>query len=131
MRDRAIWKSELISEIRTIADDAELSRLWSGADPSSISSFVEEVTHVFDDYDIDGFIRTGADSGVLNPDQFVALRSFRDRFATYIDVLGPKLLGSISHESVLRDPLWGAVTTAAREFIALLDKTECESKRSR
>ena len=121
MRDHQLWRSELVSEIRTIADDGELKRLWSGLDPHGISSFAEEVAHVFDDYDIDGFIAAGPSTAKLHLDQFGALRRFRDRFAAYIDGLAPTPLTSINHETVLADPHWGEVTDAARQFIALLD----------
>lgn len=121
MRDHEIWRSELISEIRTIANEAELKQLWSGLDPHSISSFTEEVTHIFDDYDIDGFIAGGLDKAKLHLGQFGALCKFRDRFATYIDGAAPKPLTSISYETVLADPQWSKVTQAAREFITLLD----------
>ena len=122
MRDHDIWCSELVSEIRTIADTSELKRLWSGADPRSVSSFAEEVAHVFDDYDINGFIAAGAGVGKLHHEQLDALVRFRDRFAAYIDRLAPTPLVAIGYERVLGDPQWGDVTNAAREFIALLDK---------
>jgi len=121
MRDHEIWRSELFSEIRTIANAGELKRLWSGLDPHAISSFAEEVAHVFDDYDIDGFIAAAPDEVRLNLVQFGALRRFRDRFAVYLDGLAPRPLTCIDHETILADPQWGEVTKAAREFIALLD----------
>lgn len=121
MRDHETWRSELIGEIRTIADSSELKRLWSGVDPQAISSFAEEVAHVFDDYDIDGFIAAGPSKAQLHPEQFAALRRFRDRFAAYIDGVAPTPLTSIDHQTVLTDPKWGGVTEAAREFVDLLD----------
>lgn len=120
MRDHNNWRGELISEIRTIADANELRRLWSGVDPQSISSFAEEVSHVFDDYDIDGFIAAGADKAKLRLDQFQALRKFRDQFAAYIRGLSPTPLTSIRHEQILGNPQWREVTKSAHEFIALL-----------
>jgi hypothetical protein len=122
MRDHRIWRRELIDEIRTIADVEELERLWSGTDPSSISSFAEEVAHVFDDYDLNGFITAGALLGRLRSEQFDALVRFRDHFAAYIDQLSPTPLTSIERERILGDPKWGQVTNAAREFIALIDE---------
>ena len=121
MRDHEIWRSELVSEIRTIANASELKRLWSGVDPHSTSSFAEEVAHVFDDYDIDRFIAAGPNKAKLHLEQFGALRRFRDRFAAYIDGVASTPLTSIGHETVLADPQWSEVTKAAREFIALLD----------
>jgi hypothetical protein len=56
MRDHTIWRNELISVIRTISDINKLERLWSGINPHEISSFSEEVAHVFDDYSINYFI---------------------------------------------------------------------------
>ncbi len=121
MRDHAIWRSELVGEIRTIANAGELKRLWSGLDPDAISSFAEEVAHIFDDYDIDGFIAAGPDKAKLHPEQLGALRRFRDRFAAYIDGVAPTPLTSINHETILADPHWGEVTKVAREFVSLFD----------
>lgn len=121
MRNHATWRSELFSEIRTIANADELKRLWSGLDEHGISSFAEEIAHVFDDYDIDGFIAAGPDRARLQPNQFGALRRFRDQFAVYIAGLAPAALTTINHERVLSDPQWGEVTRLAREFVALLD----------
>lgn len=121
MRNYEIWRSELISEIRTIADASQLKSLWSGADPRSVSSFAEEVAHVFDDYDIDGFIAIGMDKGKLRLEQFNALIRFRDRFVAYLDELEPTPLVSINYERILSDPQWGDVTNAAGAFIALID----------
>ena len=121
MRDHEVWRYELISEIRTIADEAELRRLWTGVNPRSISSFAEEVAHIFSDYDIDGFIEAGADEGKLSSAQFAALQRFRDRFAAYLNEIAPMPLASISHESILGDRRWGQVIKTAREFIALVE----------
>ena len=120
MRDHNNWRSELISEIRTIADTNELRRLWSGAEPQSISSFAEEVSHVFDDYDIDGFIAAGVDKSKLRLDQFEALGKFRDQFAAYIRGWSSTPLTSIRHEQILGDPRWHEVTKSACDFIGLL-----------
>jgi hypothetical protein len=121
MRDYEIWRTELVSEIRTIANADELKRLWSGLEPHAISSFAEEVAHVFDDYDIDGFIAAEPNKAKLNIEQFAALRRFRDRFAAYVDGMVPAPLTAIDHETVLADPKWGEVTRTALEFIVLLD----------
>lgn len=121
MRDHEIWRSELVDEIRTLANVDELKRLWAGLDPHAISSFAEEVAHVFDDYDIDGFIAAGPNQAKLQTEQFEALRRFRDRFAAYVDTLAPTSLTLIDYNAVLADPQWSEVTEAAREFIALFD----------
>jgi hypothetical protein len=124
MRDHDIWRSELINEIRTIANPNELKRLWSGADSHLISSFAEEVAHVFDDYDIDGFIASGQYKAKLDLEQFVALQKFRDLFAEFVNKMAPMPLTSIAHETVLADQHWSGVSNAAREFITLLDDRE-------
>jgi hypothetical protein len=121
MRDHTIWRNELISVIRTIADANELERLWSGINPRKISSFSEAVAHVFDDYSIDDFILAGPQKAVLNIEQFDALCRFRDRFSRYIDEIALKPLGSMSHKKILMDPQWHEVIKAAQEFITLLD----------
>lgn len=131
MKDHEIWRSELCSEIRTIADEGELRRLWSGDDPNAISSLAEEVAHIFDDYNIEGFIATGPARARLDLEQFGALRKFRDEFATYIDGAAPKSLALIDHEQALVDPRWISVMNAAREFIVLLDRGGQEASTGR
>lgn len=120
MRDRKTWRSELLDEIRTLASNEELRRLWSGKDPTAVSSFAEEVAHVFDDFDIDGFIAAGAAEGNLTEEQFSALRRFRDKFAEYVALHRAHDLGTIGHEAVLADPRWKEVELAAGHFVALL-----------
>jgi hypothetical protein len=121
MRDHTIWRNELISEIRTIADIDELERLWFGINPREISSFVEEVAYVFNDYSINEFISAGPQKAVLTIEQFDALCRFRDRFSRYLEEIAPRPLVSIEHKKILMDPQWHEVIKAAQEFITLLD----------
>jgi hypothetical protein len=121
MKGHEIWRRELFDEIRSIADEDELRRLWSGMSSHAISSFAEEVAHVFDDYDIDGFIECGSAQAKLHLDQFDALRRCRDLFAIYIESVAPASVTSINYEKVLADPQWRSVAEAARAFIFLLD----------
>lgn len=121
MRDHDIWRAELFSEIRTIANADEIRRLWSGLDAHAISSFAEEVAHVFNDYDIDGFIDAGCHKAQLNLDQFRALRKFRNQLASCVDEMAATPLALIDHQAVLASLGWGEVTESAREFVALLD----------
>jgi hypothetical protein len=121
MRDHTIWRNELICEIRTIADIDELERLWFGINPREISSFAEEVAHVFDDYSIDDFILAGPQKAVLNIEQFDALCRFRDRFSRYIDEMASRSLAFIDDKKIIIDPQWHEVIKAAQEFITLLD----------
>jgi hypothetical protein len=120
MRNIEIWRSELVSEIRTIADSSELRRLWSGRSPQKISSFAEEVAHIFDDYDIDGFIAQGPSRAGLNSTQFSALCRFRDRFSYFLEGMAPGAATSVAHEQVLADPKWHDVMKAASEFTKLI-----------
>jgi hypothetical protein len=121
MKDHEIWRTELFSEIRTIADASELRRLWSGKDAHQISSFAEEVAHVFDDFDIDGFIAAGPEKAKLRPEQFDALCKFRNFFSIYIDSKASMTLTTVDHESILSDPNWKEVTKAASEFISSIN----------
>jgi hypothetical protein len=122
MRDIKIWKKELFSEICTIADLEELENLWSGKNKTAISSFSEEVSHVFDDYDIDGLIAKGANEIGLTSDQFNALCRFRDQFLSYINSAPQGNSAHPNYLDVLKDPKWIAVSKAAQEFSVLLDQ---------
>jgi hypothetical protein len=121
MRDHTIWRNELISVIRTISDVNELERLWFGINPREISSFAEEVAHVFDDYSIDDFILAGPQKAVLTTEQFDALCRFRDKFFHYIREIALRPFTSVDYKKILADPEWHEVIKAAQEFITLLD----------
>lgn len=109
--------TELKGEIRTIASLQELRELWSGSNPSRISSPAEEVAHVFDDYQIDRILDTGRDTLKATAAEFQALREFRDAMNRYLEHIGPGQLHAISWQEVLRDPVWKEVSLAARKFI--------------
>lgn len=119
MRDAKIWRDELFSEIKTISNRFELNRLWSGLDKRSVSSFAEEVEHVFSDYDIDGFLVAGQAVTQLNQGQLDALRAFRDAFAAYLSGLHRPSSGVTSRD-VLLDPNWEPVMYAAARFVETL-----------
>jgi hypothetical protein len=120
MRDAKIWREELFSEIRTLANRFELNRLWSGSDKNYVSSFAEEVEHVFSDYDINAFISADRSVTQLRAEQLEALRQFRDALSSY--VAGLALPGSsVNSRDVLLDPNWEPVMDAAARFIRMLD----------
>ena len=119
MRNIDTWRDELFSEIRTLANPFELNRLWSGVDGRNISSFAEEVEHIFSDYDIDGFLFLDQAHTTLTQEQALALRSFRDAFSKYVERL-PIPVSSVRSKDVLIDPAWNAVMQAARNFVEQL-----------
>jgi len=121
MKDANTWRGELISEIRTIANPEKLARLWYGKDGLEISSFSEEVAHVFDDYDIDGFLAQDLALSQLNEAQHVALQDFRDRFSDFIDRLGNRNVSAIDPKEILDNPGWSLVVEKARRFLQLID----------
>jgi hypothetical protein len=127
MRDYQIWHDELVSEVRTISDATELERLWSARESDSVSSFAEDVAHVFDDFDIDGFLSDEKCRARFNGGQLEALRMFRDKFARYVDLLRPGQLATIDYKRVLDDPKWSEVVGAAHAFIELYDQGRAAS----
>ncbi|HZZ91130.1 MAG TPA: hypothetical protein VFE23_01120 [Usitatibacter sp.] len=120
MRDAKIWRDELFSEIRTISNRFELNRLWSGVDKKWVSSFAEEVEHVFSDFDIDAFLAADQSVTQLTPDQLAALRAFRDALASYVSKLS-RPTSRISYQDVLLDPAWEPVMRAAANFAQMVD----------
>ena len=120
MMDHATWRRELFDEIRTIADRKELEDLWFGKDSTAISSYEEEVAHVFDDYDIDGFIERSAAERWLVPTQLDALRNFRDTFANFVRDTRMKFGEKVDPHIILNDPKWAKVMSAAKDFITLI-----------
>lgn len=119
MRDLTIWRAELIDEIRTIADLDGLQRLWLGKDEGAISSFEEEVAHIFDDYQIDDFLRLPKESTKLSAEQTSALVRFRDCFSSFL--ASPRAKPYADRE-ILKDPKWHEVVTRAKEFIDRVDE---------
>jgi hypothetical protein len=120
MKNQAVWREELFSEIRTIANESELEALWLGLDSNATSSFAEEVAHIFDDYDINGFISLGANEIGLQASQLQALCRFRDLLSDYVDQMRPININSIDPNLVLNDPRWKAVVVSAADFIQSL-----------
>jgi hypothetical protein len=124
MRDLNIWRSELISEISTISSMSELKRLWSGHDVNEVSSFSEEVAHIFDDYDINGFIDNGPFKAEMNAAQFDALCEFRHQFSDYVDRFTAEQITTMDHDAIFSDPKWLKVIAAAYAFINTLSANE-------
>jgi len=118
MRDPDTWRTELISEIRTISNTVELRDLWRGRG-GGISSFAEEVSHVFDDYDIDAYLADRAAID-LSDDQARTLKEFRDHFSTFIASCRQPL-HLVSSDEILAQPGWHQVCEAARKFIQAVD----------
>lgn len=118
MRDLDIWQAQLFSCIRELADEKECEALWLGADPNRISSFVEAVAHVFNDYEINDFLRQGRAKAGLTEAQWKALVAFRDEFTRYLAQVPTPY--SRPPLAVLRDPRWSSVSGAAKVFVDLL-----------
>jgi hypothetical protein len=123
MRDAATWRKSLFDEIRTIASRSEIERLWSGKDPLAISSYQEEVAHVFDDFDADGFIAMASTKNWLDNAQLTALRDFRDEFASYVIDTNREFGGQPDYQVVLADPRWTQIMSLADTFISLIDRS--------
>jgi hypothetical protein len=123
MMDAATWRKELFDEIRTIANRSDLEQLWSGKNPMAISSYDEEVAHVFDDYNIDGFIARCAASDWLSAAQLSALKTFRDEFASYVDFTNRTSEGKSDYRIILADPRWIRIMSLAEEFVSLIGQS--------
>jgi hypothetical protein len=121
MRNIEIWRHELFVTIRAISDSVGMRRLWLGLEPGAISSFAEEVAHVFHDFDIDGLIKLGPEGARLNLKQFSALCEFRDQLRMYVNGVPTRPLTLVDPITVLDDPKWEEVVRAARKFVSLLD----------
>jgi hypothetical protein len=124
MRDIAIWRNELIDELRTIGNRKELEQLWSetGPNATAISSYPEEVEHVFSDFDIDGFLSLDLKQSGLTPSQSLALHQFRDEFSKFVDYTNREHHGMPDYRTVLADPRWARIMALAKEFITLIDE---------
>jgi hypothetical protein len=115
-----VWRAELFDEIRTIADPVELRSLWLGHNPDRISSFREEVAHVFDDLDIDGFLRLDSRETGMSSDMREILVSFRDAFSALIRELSVNGFPA-DDRVILDDPRFMNVSRLARRFVDRLN----------
>jgi len=113
------WKAELIDELRTFSNLEELERLWLGKDPQIISSFTEEVAHVFDDLDIDGFLALDPASIGFSEIQRQYLMEFRDALSNYVELM--KRVRRTNDKAILDDPSFQRITTLADHFVRQLD----------
>jgi len=121
------WRNELISEIRVISKRSEIEKLWSGIEPKRISSYEEEVAHVFSDYDIDGFLSLDEGKTGLTPLQTAALRKFRDSFHKYVGFTNKEYNGLPDYRLILEDPKWDSIMKLAAEFISMIEKPGLEN----
>lgn len=120
MRDIDIWRHELFDVVCTIANPEEIRVLWLGEDPSAISSYEEEVAHVFHDYEIDAFLELEPVVSGITSEQLEALRNFRDAFREFVSYVY-RIYGSTpSPQQILDDKKWNEVQKLASKFIESL-----------
>jgi hypothetical protein len=120
MRDIDIWRNELFDVVCTIANRNELEALWLGRNPSQISSYEEEVAHVFNDYEIDAFLDLDPTvSGATRP-QIEALRGFRDTFREFVTHVTHSYGQTPDPRAILADNGWAEVQRRAEIFVRSL-----------
>ena len=116
--DALTWKAELIDEVRTLSNLKELETLWLGKDPHRISSFTEEVAHVFADLDIDSFLALDPTVVGLSEIQRQSLIQFRDALSDYVDATKHV---HRDDKAILEDPSFRRITGLADLFIQQLE----------
>ena len=122
MRDIPTWRKELFDEIRTISNRNELEQLWMGTDLKFCSSYSEEVEHIFDDFNIRGFLSLKSEQSGLTPTQRLMLQKFCDEFTNYVQYTNREHKGMPDPEVVLSDPRWSRIISLAQAFVRLIDE---------
>lgn len=120
--DALTWKTELTDELRTFANPDELELLWLSGNSERISSFSEEVAHVFDDLDIDAFLALSPnDTGLSNAQQRYLL-DFRNALSAYVDQLKSMKRPRPSDKEILEDLDFKRITALARRFVEEIER---------
>lgn len=117
-------RNNLFDTIRDIADPEYLDKAWSGNLPGVLSSFEEISAQIYDDFDLEEHIASGARDLRLRDDQFELLCRFHDKYEAFYEHL--KAIGTQhpSEKQVLADAEWYKVMAAARAFVQTLSEED-------
>lgn len=113
------WKQRLAEIIERIADKRFQEKVWKQGEDSdsSVISWEEAVTQLFDDADLDGFVDKQMTEAGLNAAQQASLVELRDRLRTFIRRFG-KRNGFVDPDELLSNPDWDRVIEKACQVLS-------------
>lgn len=124
MRDVNIWKRELLDTIDDIGHPERVKSLWFGPpDRKEVSSYTEFVAHVFDDFDIDGFLNLPLSESKIDEQQKVSLQKFRDEFDKFIEVTRYTFGSKLDSRLIFEQDGWKRVMRAASDVSKVVRKS--------
>jgi len=114
MMNPIIWKTRLLEVIRRIADERYQCAVWlHGTDERQASSWEESICQLFDDYDIDGFLRNHWQQAQISTTQHAKLAEFRDALEVSLDLFE----NAPDPAEVLNNPAWHRIRRLAQETL--------------
>ncbi len=107
------WKMKILNTIHEIQDAEFQKRVWLEGKGPEVSSWDETMCGLFDDYDIDGFLKLELNESGLSKNQYAELKKLRDELNIYCEQVGE----TPTVEYILSDPRWLQIRTAAEHVL--------------
>ena len=109
-----IWKINILKSLIDLSDIDFQKETWLGNNPNFISSYIETVNTLFDDFDFERYVKYYASINGKNDLYF--------RFNDLINMIN-QYEEPDNDELILKDPKWISITNKAKEIIAEWNKS--------
>lgn len=117
-----LWLHLVLENIQTISDlDYQYENWVKGSNANIQDSYIETMSRLFDDSDVNNFIANYAVKAGLTYLQTIELKKIIDAIDHYD---GSKL----THEQLLKDPQWIKITDMAKETLKIMPKDSVDIK---
>lgn len=118
--DYFIWKKNLYGAINDISSLQTQKELWLGGNPNYISSYVEVINTLYDDFDFERFIGVKWNNFGLSTELHDLLNELDNMLNLYVN----KVDVGLSDSEILHDSKWISITKKAQEVINQWNKEE-------
>lgn len=117
-----LWLHLVLENIQTISDlDYQYENWVKGSNANNQDSYIETMSRLFDDADVNNFIANYAVKAGLTYLQTIELQKIIDAIDQYD---GSKL----THEQLLEEPQWIKITDMAKETLQIMPKDSMDIK---
>jgi hypothetical protein len=112
MMNSKVWCCGILSAVSELSDIEYQRKVWLGEDKDRVSSFIEVVNRMYDDYDVDGFLRTVGPS-LRNPSEVTSALKTLETALDSID-------NNASDSTIIALPEWPLICALAERAKHLL-----------
>jgi hypothetical protein len=113
MMRKDVWQQKLLSAIKEIADKRYQDNVWLEKNPMKCSSYTEAICRLFDDFDLDGYLKKYCQQKNFNDEPCHLLQDLRD-ILTKFDAT---LVNPVSDIDILKHPKWKLVIAKAQHVL--------------